>query len=175
MKTITSCLAVAVCLAGFGPALGCGPRSSDSGAESGDSGGGDDDKGGDDKDDWGAEDRGAAEDSGGDDRDDKPDDDGGDPDDPNSGVAVRECLECWAEQSAECQPLLDACKADLACGQLIDCPFACGGTLECVQECNEIIPSGVEALTEVMECLVCNNDAPCVADCQNDVMLSYCG
>jgi hypothetical protein len=100
--------------------------------------------------------------------------DGGDPDDPNSGAAIRNCFGCWEDYSAQCQVELDACKASLACSQLMDCPLACGYQPECITECNEIIPSGVEPLTAVIECMVCSG-GPCAADCMNDVMLSYCG
>ncbi|MEM7154552.1 MAG: hypothetical protein AAF799_17020 [Myxococcota bacterium] len=177
MIRIQEALATAIlaCL----PALGCGPQVEDPGASTSD---GETDEGsGDERGDPGADGqvpggrddgRDPADEGGGADGG-AADEVGGDPDDPNDPLAVRACYGCWEDNSASCEAL-DTCKADLACSQLLDCPFACGGTLDCVAECNEIIPSGVEPLTELVQCMVCEG-APCAEDCQNDVMQSYCG
>ena len=85
---------------------------------------------------------------------------------------VRDCFECF-EQSDECSELLAACKDSLACTQLMDCPFDCGGSQDCVDECKSIIPTGVEPLTELVECMVCGG-GPCVDECVNPWVQSYC-
>lgn len=135
------------------------------GGDRGDRGDDADDKGEDKGEDWGDDD--------GDDGDDRGDD-GDDRGDDKGGEEIRDCYQCWGEFPVACEAELVACKEDLACTQLQECPAACGYELKCVAECNEIIPAGVEPLTALLQCMVCDAEAPCAPECDNDVMLSYC-
>lgn len=82
------------------------------------------------------------------------------------------CIECWYEDAAACVDQAKACEASLACNQLQWCPSLCGKP-DCVDECNEIIPTGVAPLADLVQCAVCD-DGPCAQACEDSVMLSYC-
>ena len=86
-------------------------------------------------------------------------------------IRAKECVTCWYEQ-ADCSAQAEACEESLACTQLQWCPFLCDRP-DCVQECNEIIPSGVELLTALAECAVCDSGA-CASECAGSNLLEYC-
>ncbi|MDP6946804.1 MAG: hypothetical protein QF464_21820, partial [Myxococcota bacterium] len=78
-------------------------------------------------------------------------------DDPDDGVPAqvldpaveKPCIECWYDETqtgGACANEAKTCEASLACTQLQWCPTLCGKA-ECFDECNTVIPSGVEALT----------------------------
>lgn len=157
--------------------VGCGPAVSEP-DDSGGAGSRGDDADDDDDGAEGARD-GGADDRGGADGEDKPDDGGGKEDeggrdDPKGGEGIRACFECWKQTPEACERPVAECWDSLACTQLMDCPAACEFSPDCVAECNEIIPSGVETLTAAVQCMVCD-DGPCAADCGNDWIQSYCG
>ncbi len=85
------------------------------------------------------------------------------------------CVQCWYDESqmtGVCVDEAKACEQSLACSQLQWCPMLCGKP-DCIQECNEIIPSGVAPLSALVQCMACE-DGPCAEECQDSVMLSYC-
>ena len=90
-------------------------------------------------------------------------------------LEARACLGCWKDalDAEVCETEYDACIDSLACAQLLECPYDCGNTPECVAECMAIIPSGVEAMSAVVGCMVCDA-GPCAADCQVPAMTAYC-
>lgn len=90
-------------------------------------------------------------------------------------VEEKSCIECWydeSEETGQCSDEAKACQASLACTQLQWCPVLCEKP-GCWEECNEIIPSGVEPLRDLVECMVCDG-GPCAEECADSVMLSYC-
>ncbi len=113
----------------------------------------------------------------------KPEVDGGDPGDGGGEGVVegldpeveKPCIQCWydeAESGGTCEDEAKACEASLACTQLQWCPTLCGKP-ECFDECNAVIPSGVEALTALARCAVCD-DGPCADECEDSLMRRYC-
>lgn len=114
---------------------------------------------------WGEEDEGEA----------GKDEDGWGEELPPELEEARACMECWYKSPGPCAGLLEACESDLACSQLLECPYECGANEDCFAQCNEIIPSGVEPVTELVQCLVCQEDSPCAADCTLPGLLDYCG
>ena len=86
----------------------------------------------------------------------------------------RECMECIFEaEDDSCLDEWEACEADLACIQLFDCPFECGWTESCIDECNTIIPSGVAGVARVYECVACSQGI-CAASCPDAAVQTYC-
>jgi hypothetical protein len=84
------------------------------------------------------------------------------------------CIECWDDNAAgACSKEYDTCAATLACIQLRNCPFSCIDKSVCVEECNEIIPTGLEPLTALVQCMACAG-GPCADACSDSVTLSYC-
>lgn len=87
----------------------------------------------------------------------------------------RACVECWYVEGVQaCGALLESCEADLACSLLMNCPYDCEATSDCVAECNEIVPTGVEPLTELVQCMACGG-APCATACAESHFVEYCG
>ncbi len=84
------------------------------------------------------------------------------------------CIECWEEQSAgSCAAPYEACEESLACVQLRNCPFSCIGKESCLEECNEIIPSGVPPLSALVQCMMCGAGV-CAAPCAGSIYQAYC-
>jgi hypothetical protein len=54
-----------------------------------------------------------------------------------------------------CEFLYDACVADIACGLLLNCYQQCGATAACIYQCNDIVPSGVWLMGDVLSCAAC--------------------
>ena len=98
---------------------------------------------------------------------------GPDPD-PDPDDLDKECVECWYDLAEDggCEDEAEACEDDLACQQLTWCPFLCDEP-DCLDECNEVIPTGVEPLTALVQCMACD-DAPCADACAGSVHLGYC-
>jgi hypothetical protein len=87
----------------------------------------------------------------------------------------RECMECiFGDEDDTCLDAWEACETDLACIQLFDCPFECGWTESCIDECNTIIPSGVPGVSRVYECMACAQ-GPCADRCPGAAIQAYCG
>jgi len=89
--------------------------------------------------------------------------------------AEKTCIQCWydeAQVNGTCATEAEACEESLACTQLQWCPFICEQP-NCVEECNEVIPMGVEPLTALVQCMACDG-GPCASECQASVMLAYC-
>lgn len=87
----------------------------------------------------------------------------------------KSCIDCWYDESAstgQCAEQAAICEADLACQQLQWCPLLCEGE-NCFEECNEIIPSGVEPLSALVQCMACDG-GPCAQACAGSLMLQYC-
>jgi len=86
----------------------------------------------------------------------------------------KSCVQCWydTQVNGACVNEAKACEESLACSQLQWCPQLCGKP-DCVEECNQIIPTGVAPLTALVQCMACGN-APCASDCEGSVLLSYC-
>jgi len=156
--------------------MACGPdgQGSDGDAAEGGTGdgstrGGDEggERGGEDRGEWG--DEGTAEEDGGEEWAEEGFEDEGD----EWGEMERACFACL-ESTEACEAQWDACEENLGCQLLLDCPFACGATAECVAQCNDVIPSGVAPLTELYECLICNG-GPCADACAAAALASYCG
>jgi len=87
----------------------------------------------------------------------------------------KSCVKCWYDESAStgaCGAEAKACESSVACTQLQWCPTLCG-KLGCWQECNDVIPSGVDPLAALVQCMACGQ-GPCAEVCQGSVMLSYC-
>ena len=82
------------------------------------------------------------------------------------------CFSCW-DSTGACAVEHDACDKSLACLELRNCPFTCGSKPGCVDACNEIIPTGVEPLTALAQCMICN-DGPCATECADSIMRAYC-
>jgi len=95
-----------------------------------------------------------------------------------SGVDPAEeksCIQCWYDESkatGTCSAEAKACELSLACTQLQWCPIICEEP-GCWEECNDIIPTGVAPLSDLVQCIACNG-GPCAAACAGSVMLSYC-
>ncbi|MBW2452890.1 MAG: hypothetical protein JRI68_00170 [Deltaproteobacteria bacterium] len=88
--------------------------------------------------------------------------------------AERDCYECMTEaQSDACSTEWEECDADLACSMLLICPYECYGDPTCIDQCHEIIPTGVELITTLVQCMVCG-DGPCAVDCENTTWQQYC-
>lgn len=95
------------------------------------------------------------------------------PDDGHDPAAEKSCVQCWYDAEAgACADEAKACEDSLACTQLQWCPFLCEDT-DCVEQCAEIIPSGVEPLTALVRCAICD-DGPCAEACADSAMLAYC-
>ena len=90
-------------------------------------------------------------------------------------VRAKGCVQCWYDEritGGACQAEVAACEASLACTQLQWCPSLCDRE-DCVDECNDIIPSGVPILQAVIQCLACD-DGPCTEACVDTPMETYC-
>lgn len=86
----------------------------------------------------------------------------------------KSCYVCMEENAGDtCGEELKACEASLACLQLRDCPFTCGEKPGCIEECNEIIPTGVAALTALVQCMSCGV-GPCSDECSESLTQAYC-
>ena len=83
------------------------------------------------------------------------------------------CVECLSDQTAACGDQLKACEQSLACQQLQWCPTLCGKP-SCLEECNEIIPTGVQPLRDLVQCAACGEAAPCASECAGALLLDYC-
>jgi len=87
----------------------------------------------------------------------------------------KSCIQCWYDESdatGACSAEAKACELSLACTQLQWCPLICEKP-GCWQECNEIIPTGVEPLSDLVQCMACDG-GPCANECEDSVMLAYC-
>lgn len=86
----------------------------------------------------------------------------------------KSCYTCFEDnKGGACAAEYEACLESLACLQLRDCPFTCGEKPGCVEECNEIIPSGVAPLTALVQCMACG-DGPCSSACSASLNQAYC-
>ena len=84
------------------------------------------------------------------------------------------CYACWEDNAdGACATEHDTCEKSLACVELRNCPFTCGSKPGCVDECNAIIPTGVEPLTELAQCIMCDA-GPCATACAESIMQAYC-
>jgi len=93
---------------------------------------------------------------------------------PDENPEDRACHGCWYENKlGECAELLAACEDDLACSLLMTCPYDCAGEPDCVEQCNAIVPSGVEPLTALANCMNCGQ-GPCVDACAESHFAEYC-
>ena len=89
------------------------------------------------------------------------------------GGVERDCYECMKKNALACDDEYEACEESLACTMLSQCPYECFGDSECIEECNSIIPSGVETLTALVQCMICEG-GPCASDCDGSILGSYC-
>jgi len=84
------------------------------------------------------------------------------------------CIECWDDNAnGICSAQYETCDKSLACIQLRNCPFSCVVNKDCIEECNQIIPTGVAPLTALVQCMACSG-GPCEQECQDSVTLFYC-
>ena len=97
-----------------------------------------------------------------------------DPADPtDEELSERYCYMCMKENAGSCAEEHAACQADLACKVLSSCPFNCTGDTDCIEQCKDIVPKGVEKLSALVQCMICDN-GPCQIDCIGSSMLTYC-
>ena len=83
------------------------------------------------------------------------------------------CVECMYDRAGtECAAEAEACEKSLACQQLQWCPSLCGSP-DCLEECNDIIPTGVAPLSALVQCAACSG-GPCAEECQGAAILAYC-
>lgn len=82
------------------------------------------------------------------------------------------CSDC-AQLAVEgpCQAAFDACNGSFACTTLLDCHSKCDWTDACNQNCDEIIPSGVAMLKDLIGCIACEQ---CVLPCADSTLIIYC-
>ena len=84
------------------------------------------------------------------------------------------CIACWDDNAnGICSAQYETCDKSLACIQLRNCPFSCVINKDCIEECNQIIPTGVAPLTALVQCMACSG-GPCEQECQDSVTQSYC-
>ena len=84
-----------------------------------------------------------------------------------------ECMAKAEKYDGACTAEWKACNDSLACHMLLLCPYECYGDPDCIDQCHEIIPTGVELVTALIQCMVCD-DGPCAGDCQNTTWQQYC-
>ncbi|MEQ9324872.1 MAG: hypothetical protein RIF41_37240 [Polyangiaceae bacterium] len=85
----------------------------------------------------------------------------------------KECWECLesVDDKELCAPQAEACYDDLACATLLACYEECGYWGPCMAECNEIVIGGVEAVTELMQCVACD---VCTDPCAGSSLSPFC-
>ncbi len=88
-------------------------------------------------------------------------------------VVEKPCVQCLSDQGATCGDEVKTCEQSLACQQLQWCPILCGKA-SCIDECNEIIPTGVKPLADLVQCAACGASAPCATECASALLLDYC-
>ena len=91
------------------------------------------------------------------------------------GRAAKDCVECWNDETrteGTCAEEATRCRDNLACTQLQWCPLICEQD-NCIEGCNEVIPTGVAPLTAIVRCAACG-DGPCAEACRDSYLLSYC-
>jgi hypothetical protein len=83
------------------------------------------------------------------------------------------CWECaeLKEESGQCEFELDQCFDNLACNTLFSCYDECEYGGDCVLECNEIVPSGVDAMSALLSCIACDN---CQMECAGSAFTQFC-
>ncbi len=82
------------------------------------------------------------------------------------------CSDC-AQLAIEgpCQAAFEACDNSFACTTLLDCHSKCEWTDACNQDCDEIIPSGVAMLKDLIGCIACEQ---CTLPCAGSTLTIYC-
>ncbi len=90
------------------------------------------------------------------------------------GMAERNCYECLKKNAHLCAEQYEACEESLACTMLSKCPYECLGDPDCIADCNNIIPKGVQTLSKLVGCMICGG-GPCEIDCVGSVLNEYCG
>ena len=92
-----------------------------------------------------------------------------------AAVRAKSCIECWYDEEQNegaCRAESNACEESLACTQLQWCPSLCDQD-NCIENCNDVIPTGVPILTALVQCMACN-EGPCAESCADSDMLAYC-
>ena len=78
----------------------------------------------------------------------------------------------WAVEDGPCADELDACRADTACGLLLQCYQDCDAvTQACIENCNDVVPSGVPLFQQVAACAACG---ACSGQCAGSSLTLLC-
>ncbi len=66
---------------------------------------------------------------------------------------------------------MEACMGSFACTTLLECHSKCEWTDACNHDCDEIIPSGVAMLKDLIGCIACEQ---CTLPCAGSTLTIYC-